>query len=84
MGRRQWTGWYPSLFYSSTDYSTDFMRQHSCDVWDPLVTDVHTDWPDETVDDPGAVIHEGVGKCSSDANRDRQWARWDGVCWSGL
>ena len=28
---------------------------------DRLVTDVHTDAPDDIVCDPGAVIHEGVG-----------------------
>jgi hypothetical protein len=66
VGERRWTGWYPALFY------TNFVGQSSggwgvseqkpgCDVWDALVTDVHTDLPDEIVGDPGAVIHQGVG-----------------------
>ena len=34
---------------------------YSCDRWDPLVTDVHTDPPEPLVNDPGSVLHEGVG-----------------------
>ncbi len=61
-GFRQWTGWYPSLFYTNYALSTSVDIQATCsDVWDPLVTDVHTDSPDVTVGDPGAVIHEAVG-----------------------
>lgn len=61
-GFRYWTGWYPSLFY--TNYMlpvSDKTQSTLCDVWDPLVTDVHTDAPDAIVGDPGAVIHEAVG-----------------------
>lgn len=55
---RQWNGWYPDLFYkNSFSHPTD---QAPCDIWDALVTDVHTDLPDPTVGDPGAVIHEGI------------------------
>jgi hypothetical protein len=55
---RKWNGWYPGLFYKNAfAQPTD---QAQCDIWDALVTDVHTDLPDNVVGDPGAVIHEGV------------------------
>lgn len=55
---RKWNGWYPQLFYRNVFFrQTD---QQPCDIWDALVTDVHTDLPDMVVGDPGAVIHEGV------------------------
>jgi hypothetical protein len=31
------------------------------DVWDALVTDVHTDVPELMVGDPGCVLHQAVG-----------------------
>lgn len=58
-GARTYSGWYPRLFYrnSRAAHSVDY----SCDRWDPLVTDVHTDPPEPLVNDPGGVLHEGVG-----------------------
>jgi hypothetical protein len=57
---RQWNGWYPGLFYTNAFFGYSTISQPPCDVWDPLVTDVHTDLPDPLVGDPGAVIHEAV------------------------
>ncbi|MBP7826763.1 MAG: DUF3160 domain-containing protein, partial [Verrucomicrobia bacterium] len=31
------------------------------DYWDALVTDVHTDPPDQLTPDPGSILHEGIG-----------------------
>jgi hypothetical protein len=66
-GVRRWNGWYPGLYYTSTlnrleSQGPDPPEQDpECDIWDALVADVHTDLPDLVVNDPGAVIHEGVG-----------------------
>src|SRR5262249_2775733 len=60
LGVRQWNGWYPSLFYRNV-LGGSANQDSGCDVWDALVTDVHTDLPDPIVGDPGAVIHESVG-----------------------
>jgi hypothetical protein len=57
---RQWNGWYPGLFYKNVFFGATGYDQAPCDIWDALVTDVHTDLPDPLVGDPGAVIHEGV------------------------
>ena len=58
---RQFSGWYPKLFYRNVfDGQGDLAGQGS-DKWDALVTDVHTDTFDLLTGDPGAVIHEGVG-----------------------
>jgi Protein of unknown function (DUF3160) len=51
-GASRYLGWYPKLFYSSRKDSGE---------WDPLVTDIHTDPSDDTVRDPGCVLHQGVG-----------------------
>jgi len=56
---RQWNGWYPRLFYQNVFFSGAW-DVADCDLWDALVTDVHSDPPDPAVNDPGAVIHEGV------------------------
>ena len=58
-GARTYSGWYPALFYrnSRAAHSVDY----SCDRWDPLVTDVHTDPAEPIVSDPGSILHEGVG-----------------------
>jgi hypothetical protein len=57
---RQWNGWYPKLFYTPYNFPTMFAIP-PCDLWDALVTDVHTDAPDPLFSgDPGAVIHEGI------------------------
>jgi len=64
-------GWYPGLFYKSNEGLDPRLEQpfppselilvHDSIADDRLVADVHTDAPDETVGDPGAVLHEGVG-----------------------
>jgi hypothetical protein len=64
-----YSGWYPKLFYrdvfwdpsSAFPDSDVFDRLSGCAMNDAIVTDVHTDAPDELVCDPGAVVHEGIG-----------------------
>ncbi|HKB41353.1 MAG TPA: DUF3160 domain-containing protein, partial [Gemmataceae bacterium] len=51
-GPRRYTGWYPGLFYEGSRES---------DKWDALVADVHTNVPSPVVNDPGCVLHQGVG-----------------------
>jgi hypothetical protein len=46
------SGWYPALFYRGP---TD------CLQWDALVADVHTNVPTPIHEDPGCVLHQGVG-----------------------
>ncbi|MEM7387224.1 MAG: DUF3160 domain-containing protein, partial [Verrucomicrobiota bacterium] len=55
-GEKQFSGWYPSLFYRSRWSGGD---THPSDEWDAIVADVHTDVP--TDGSPGAILHEGVG-----------------------
>jgi hypothetical protein len=69
-GARTYTGWYPALFYqpgkdivpldpaSGIQVSGD---NEGSDYWDALVTDVHTDPPDQLTPDPGSILHEGIG-----------------------
>lgn len=56
---RQYSGWYPSLYYIYNDEWVGLNK--GCDKWDALVTDVHTDLPDYVHGDPGCILHEGVG-----------------------
>jgi hypothetical protein len=58
---RQFNGWYPGLFYQNAFQFYPFGRNEGSDMWDAMVTDVHTDSPDPVVGDPGTVIHEGIG-----------------------
>jgi hypothetical protein len=58
VGVRQYSGWYPNLYYRNAVFSG---AEHPSDVWDPLVTDVHTDAPDDCHGDPGGILQEGVG-----------------------
>ncbi len=64
-GVRTYTGWYPKLFFLGDNGkinragAPDF---HDCIRPDFLVTDVHTDGPSLADQDPGAVLHEGVGR----------------------
>ena len=55
VGQRSYSGWYPQLFYQRSE----IQEPHSSELWDPVVTDVHTDFPDAS--DPGTILHEGVG-----------------------
>jgi len=58
-GSRTYSGWYPALFYRNARAAHSVA--YSCDRWDPLVTDVHTDPAEPLVSDPGSILHEGVG-----------------------
>ncbi len=51
-GGPTYSGWYPELFYKHPEDS---------DKWDAIVADVHTDVPSEMHNDPGCVLHQGVG-----------------------
>jgi hypothetical protein len=51
-GKTVYDGWYPGLFYKSTD---------DCGKWDAIVADVHTDVPAPITGDPGCVLHQGIG-----------------------
>lgn len=58
VGDRTYSGWYPALYYWDTQTTGD---PHPSEVWDPVVTDVHTNFPGSAVGDPGTILHEGVG-----------------------
>jgi hypothetical protein len=58
---RQFNGWYPGLFYPNAFQIYPFGLNEGSDMWDAMVTDVHTDPTDPDVGDPGAVLHEGIG-----------------------
>lgn len=71
-GTRNYTGWYPMLFYkpgseivpdnNNGSYgSKDTGDEKGSDYWDALVTTVHTDSPDVILGDPGSILHEAVG-----------------------
>jgi hypothetical protein len=73
-GAKTYSGWYPALFYRNSRAAHSV--EYSCDRWDALVTDVHTDPPESKVADPGSILHEAVGNvhllliavdCGSDA-----------------
>ncbi|MCP4109753.1 MAG: DUF3160 domain-containing protein [Desulfobacteraceae bacterium] len=50
VGEKTYSGWYPGLFYK---------ERKDSERPDPIVTDVHTDYP--SLGDPGCILHEGVG-----------------------
>ncbi|MGK0187110.1 MAG: hypothetical protein ACI9R3_002896 [Verrucomicrobiales bacterium] len=56
-GQRRYDGWYPRMFYKTIYDEVDL----GADKFDALVTDVHTDFPDQISGDPGTILHEGVG-----------------------
>lgn len=58
LGIRRYSGWYPNLYYQN---AFPGIAEHPSAVWDPLVTDVHTDTPDLCHGDPGGFLHEAVG-----------------------
>ncbi len=60
LGVRTYSGWYPGLFYANARLRHTPYYSPS-DKWDALVTDVHTDPTDNTVGDPGSILHQGVG-----------------------
>jgi len=64
VGVRTYSGWYPSLFFLTARGRRDVQLAQSfspSDVRDALVTDVHTDPAEPLVNDPGSILHEGVG-----------------------
>ena len=70
IGARNYTGWYPALFYQPGSEYVPWNWQsgdkptgddQGSDYWDALVTDVHTDLPDPIVRDPGSILHQGIG-----------------------
>lgn len=61
VGERQYSGWYPRLFYRNVFAGYDFHKNAGCDYPDALIVDVHTDRPDPTVGDPGGILHQAVG-----------------------
>ena len=60
-GYRAFDGWYPGLFYKPLETRVLGINEGS-DMWNPMVTDVHTD-PNDTMGsgDPGCILHEAVG-----------------------
>ncbi len=69
-GKRNYTGWYPMLFYQPgseivpdnyQSNSEDTGDEKGSDFWDPLVTTVHTDSPSPDISDPGGILHQAVG-----------------------
>jgi hypothetical protein len=62
-GPYKYTGWYPSLYYRTVYWTDpDFHLNYGWDAFDALVTDVHTDVPNDTPPDPGSVLHQAVGR----------------------
>ncbi|MCX6930326.1 MAG: DUF3160 domain-containing protein [Verrucomicrobia bacterium] len=59
-GIRTFSGWYPALCYMNARAAHGGWYTSS-DIWDALVTDVHTDPIAPLVGDPGCILHEGVG-----------------------
>ncbi|MCL5099261.1 MAG: DUF3160 domain-containing protein [Candidatus Omnitrophica bacterium] len=60
-GVKEYSGWYPRLFYNNIFEPSPPDTNQGSDKWDALVADVHTDVPAPIVNDPGCVLHEGVG-----------------------
>ena len=68
VGQKTYSGWYPKLYYIAPDPLIDpsftfdgIPAQHPSDIWDPVVTDVHTNFPSGPDGDPGTILHQGVG-----------------------
>jgi len=60
---RSYTGWYPQLYLKSVFAGNN--DPHPSEMWDPLVTDVHTDAPDGVLtSDPGAVLYNATGNAA--------------------
>lgn len=51
-GQPTYSGWYFSLFYKGYEDSRK---------WDAIVADVHTNPPEAKLNDPGCVLHQGIG-----------------------
>ncbi|MCX6875247.1 MAG: DUF3160 domain-containing protein [Verrucomicrobia bacterium] len=60
---RSYSGWYPRMYLKSV-FANAF-DPHPSEMWDPLVTDVHTDGPDFILTgDPGAVLYNATGNAA--------------------
>ena len=60
---RTYSGWYPELYLKSA-FANAF-DPHPSEMWDPLVTDIHTDAPDILITgDPGAVLYNATGNAA--------------------
>ncbi|MES2920557.1 MAG: DUF3160 domain-containing protein [Verrucomicrobiota bacterium] len=63
VNQRSYSGWYPKMYLQSVFAGT--MDRHPSEMWDPLVTDVHTDSPDGVLtNDPGAVLYNATGNAA--------------------
>lgn len=60
-GQLKLSGWYPELFYRNIEKVIYEDADHPSLERDLLITDVHTDFPDTQVGDPGGIVHEAVG-----------------------
>lgn len=60
---RSYSGWYPKMYLRSVFAGAN--DRHPSEMWDPLVTDVHTDaGPDALTGDPGAVLYNATGNAA--------------------
>ncbi len=61
--QRNFTGWYAGLYYKNilAPAVGMFPFGKHYDSWDVLPTDVHTDVASDQANDPGCVLHEGIG-----------------------
>ncbi|MBT5708562.1 MAG: DUF3160 domain-containing protein [Verrucomicrobia bacterium] len=60
VGTRTYSGWYTRLFYYDARSLTGG-GVAPAELWDPVVTDVHTDFPAALHGDPGTILHQAVG-----------------------
>jgi len=58
-GIRQYTGWFPNLYFETAFSSPE---EHPSALWNPVVVDVHTDSESDCHGNPGAILHEGTGQ----------------------
>jgi hypothetical protein len=68
-GVRQYSGWYPALFYwgrygDGYRYLSEYGPGHDAGIGGVLVSDVHTDGPSDPDHDPGAILHEAIDRAN--------------------
>lgn len=64
-GTKQYSGWYPGLFYRPIYQVNPYAAGEGSDTFDALIADVHTDVPAPDVGDPkGGVLHQAVGNAN--------------------
>ena len=59
IGIRQYTGWFPHLYFQPC---FSLGQEHPAAQFNPVVVDVHTDSENICYGNPGAILHEGVGR----------------------